>query len=642
VLIIGTYRDTDAALARPLSDALGELARTTDCMQLLLTGLSHDDTAHFVELSAGVAPMPVLASAIHDASSGNPLFVTELVRLLRAEDRLHELEGDDALVLPHGVEQVIARRLEHLSDECRRTLSLAAVIGREFDVTLLERAGEASPDELLGHLDDARAARVIEEAPALRFSHDLVRHTLYAGLGRSERRRIHEAVALALESRAARPEAVAAALGHHFAEALPGGDPAKAVEYLTLAGDAAGDIAASHEAASFYSRAAEIAKANEFPADVVCDLYLQLAERLIEAFDMAAAKSAVEDAETLIASAPDRVRESRLAVARAHLRMLDALALDDQEIFDAIALFEELGDPVGAARGWGALVILNCGRSDRLQGDVAAERMLECARRAGSKALLSQAMRSIGSALALGAAPIGEALVRLRAFYDESDDPFTRARLLNCIACLEAMRGHFDESRAIVAQALDLVPAGQRFELEGYVYSTGSRTEYLSGNFRRAEELARADNVNLEAQGLVRYMSSELTFLVDALIAQGKLEEAGVQLERAAPLAAPDDVDALLRQARSRARLEFARDDLETAEEFARRALTYVEAAMAPDEHADSLLLLARILAAAGRHDEAREAAAQAFDVAEAREHTVYMQQARELLAAPAPVAVAD
>jgi DNA-binding SARP family transcriptional activator len=643
VLIVGTYRDTDAALARPLSDALSELARTTDCLQLVLTGLSGDDTAHFVELSAGVAPMPMLATAIHDASSGNPLFVTELVRLLRAEDRLHELGGDDPLALPHGIEQVIARRLEHLSDACRRTLALAAVIGREFDVALLERAAETSVDELLAHLDDARAARVIEETPGLRFSHDLVRHTLYAGLARGERRRMHEAVALALESRnAARPEAVADALGHHFAEALPGADAAKAVHYLTLAGDAAGDINASHEAATLYSRAAEIAKASGSGADVLCDLYLKLAERLVEAFDMAGAKTAVEEAQSLIASAPDRVLESRLVVARAHLRMLDALALEDEEVFDAIALFEEIGDPVGAARGWGALVILNCGRSDRLKGDEAAEHMLDCARRAGSKPLLSQAMRSIGSALALGAAPISEAIPRLRVLFDEADDAMTRGRLLNCIATLEAMRGRFDESRALAAEALELVPPGRRFELEGYVYSTGTRTEYLAGNFRRAEELARADNVHLETQGLVRYMSSELTFLVDALIAQGKLEEAAAQLERAAPLAAPDDVDALLRQARSHARLEFARADVETAESFARQALSYMDQAMAPDEHAESLLLLSAILTAAGRDAEARDVAADAFGVAEAREHSVFMQRARELMGAAAPVAAAD
>jgi tetratricopeptide (TPR) repeat protein len=454
---------------------------------------------------------------------------------------------------------------------------------------------------------------------------------------------MHEAVANALERRnAGRPEPVAAALGHHFAEALPGPAAAKAVHYLTLAGDEAAEVVAPHEAASLYSRAAEIAKANGFSADVICDLYLKLAERLVEAFDMLGAKEAVAQAEALIASAPDRVRESRLVVARASSRMLDALALDEEEIFDAIALFEKVGDPVGEARGWGALVTLNCGRSDRLEGDRAAEQMLKCARRAGSKALLSQAMRSIGSALALGGAPISEALPRLRALFDESEDPFTRARLLNCTAVLEGAQGRFDEGRAILAEARELVAPAQRDELDGYLLSSRSRIEYMVGNFRRAEEFARASNLQLESQGLVRFMSSELMFLVDALIAQGKLDEAIAQLDKAAPMAAPDDVDALLRQARSHARLEFARGDLEAAEQFARSAVSYMDKAMAPDEHAECLLLLATILIAASRDDEARQAAEEALHVAEAREHLVYAQQARELIGAPAPVAAAD
>src|SRR4051794_26309322 len=119
VLILGTYRDTEVALAPALSETVGALARTTDCLQLVLTGLTEDDTAHVVEVSAGVAPMPALSAAIHQASSGNPLFVTELIRLLRAEDRLREIGSDESLPLPRGVDQVIARRLERLSDECR-------------------------------------------------------------------------------------------------------------------------------------------------------------------------------------------------------------------------------------------------------------------------------------------------------------------------------------------------------------------------------------------------------------------------------------------------------------------------------------------------------------------------------------------
>jgi DNA-binding SARP family transcriptional activator len=640
VLIVGTYRDTQADLERHLSDALNDLARTTDCLQLVLTGLSPEDTAHFVEVSAGVAPMPALAAALHETSAGNPLFVSELVRLLRAEDRLRELEQNQALVLPRGVEQVIARRLGQLSDPCRATLELAAVIGREFDATLLERAGAASSDELLRHLDDAIAARVVELAGArsFRFTHDLVHQTLYSALAGAERRRLHEAVATALEDLHG---ALVADLAHHFAEALPGGDAAKAMRYLRLAGDSAAELAAPHEAADFYKRAADVARAAGAPADELGELYLAQAEQLVVIQDMKDAKLAIESAEALLRSSTDRALRARLTVVRAHLRMLDALSFDDESIFEVIEMFEELGDPSGAARGWGALVTINCGRSDRLKGGEAAERMLDCAKRAGNKTLVNLAMRNIGSNLALGAGTIGEAIPRTRALIAECDDAFTQARLMNSLSALEALRGRFDEGRALIAQAGETCPPRDRPNLLSYVATGGAHLELLAGNAERAEELARVGVADLESQGLVRYLSSEACFLIDALTAQGKLEEAEALLERAKPWAAPDDADAQLRQARSRARLEFARGDLRRAEAFARTALEHVERAAAPDEHAETLLLLATILRVSGGEDEAQAAAAEALAVSEARGALVLAEQARGMLGAPEPVAPA-
>src|SRR5204863_10134360 len=55
ILILGTYRDTDAAGNEALTEALTDLTRTSDCVQLVLTGLTSEDTAHFVELSSGIA-----------------------------------------------------------------------------------------------------------------------------------------------------------------------------------------------------------------------------------------------------------------------------------------------------------------------------------------------------------------------------------------------------------------------------------------------------------------------------------------------------------------------------------------------------------------------------------------------------------
>jgi DNA-binding SARP family transcriptional activator len=643
VLIVGTYRDTQAALERPLSDTLNELARTTDCLQLVLTGLSSDDTAHFVEVSAGVSPLPALSSAIHEVTSGNPLFVSELVRLLAAEDRLNELQDGDALALPRGVDQVIARRLERLSEPCRATLALAAVIGRDFDVDLLTRAGDAPATEVLAHIDDAIAVRVVDEAAGtFRFSHDLVRHTLYAALGPVERRRMHESVATALELlHARRPEPVVADLAHHFSQALPAGDPAKAIRYLTLAGDAAAQLSASEEAADLYSRAAEVETANGGDPALLGELYVKLAEQLVEIPDLQRAKEAVDEADVLVRAAPDRSREARVAVVRAHLHLLDDSSLDEEQIFDALALFDDIGDPLGAARAWWALVVINCGRSDRLRGNEAAERMLDCAKRGGSRALTGRALGSIASSMSLGAAPASEAIVRTRALLDEAPDTLTRAKLLTSLAKIEAKRARFDEARSLLAEVWAMITPRESTALAGYIYSAGAQVETYARNWLRAEELARADVADLESHGLARYLSSELMFLVDALIAQGRLEEAAVHLERAAPLAADDDADALFRQARSRARLELARGDIRAADTAIRIAVGHVEQAEAPDEHAETLLVLADVLRAAGRDLDASDAAERALQISIARENVPLAHWCREFLGATEAVAPA-
>jgi hypothetical protein len=119
---------------------------------------------------------------------------------------------------------------------------------------------------------------------------------------------------------------------------------------------------------------------------------------------------------------------------------------------------------------------------------------------------------------------------------------------------------------------------------------------------------------------------------------EGKLAEAAAELERGKPWAAPDDADAILRQARSGARLEFARGNFEAAEAAAREALARVEEADAPDEHAETLIVLAQILHARGREGEFEAAIAESIAVNESRGALVLRDQARELLESPVTV----
>src|SRR3954467_15752375 len=81
------------------------------------------------------------------------------------------------------------------SEECNRLLLLASVLGREFAVDALARLAGVSVDALLDHLDEAIAARVVTDVPGggghLRFSHVLIRDTLFDGIAGPRRAQLH-------------------------------------------------------------------------------------------------------------------------------------------------------------------------------------------------------------------------------------------------------------------------------------------------------------------------------------------------------------------------------------------------------------------------------------------------------------------
>ncbi len=102
---------------------------------MLLRGLSQQDVGRFIEVAAGVDPPSGLAEAVHTQTEGNPLFVTEVVRLLVQEGELSSESGprDSWTVrIPEGVREVIGRRLNRLSQRCNETLTIASVVGRDI------------------------------------------------------------------------------------------------------------------------------------------------------------------------------------------------------------------------------------------------------------------------------------------------------------------------------------------------------------------------------------------------------------------------------------------------------------------------------------------------------------------------------
>ena len=195
-LVVGSYRHTEVDHGHPLLAAVADLTHGRH-RWLLLGGLGERDVASFVALVAGAEPSAELTAEMYRQTDGNPFFVTEVVRLLASQGRLDPAARGAAVLgggLPEGVRAVVAERLGRLSADCQRILQVAAVVGRDFELRVLQPASGLDAERLLALLEEAEAARVAGTAPGglgrWRFAHALVREVLYDGLLAARRVRL--------------------------------------------------------------------------------------------------------------------------------------------------------------------------------------------------------------------------------------------------------------------------------------------------------------------------------------------------------------------------------------------------------------------------------------------------------------------
>lgn len=260
LVIVGAYRDADPRV-HDLAGLLGDLVRVG--RRLPLGGLSRPEVAAYMERLAGQPPGPAVVARVHEVTGGNPLFVGELVRALRADGQLAATGGAVAAPLPRIPEELrglLHRRLAGLSTEAVANLKVASVIGRDFELRVLRRISRLSVGRLLEALAEAERAGIVSEDAAApgrySFSHELLREALYEDIPAARRLKLHHAIGLALEA-ASRddPDPHLAALAHHFTRSARLGDAARAVEHSTRAGDRAAGQLAYEDAARHYTQA---------------------------------------------------------------------------------------------------------------------------------------------------------------------------------------------------------------------------------------------------------------------------------------------------------------------------------------------------------------------------------------------------
>jgi DNA-binding CsgD family transcriptional regulator/tetratricopeptide (TPR) repeat protein len=273
MLLLATFRDTEADVPETLAEALADLRRSEDVVRLRLGGLSGDEVEEFVRRAGGESVVPELnelARAISDLTEGNAFLLCELWRALVETGTLAVVDGGLRLTrpladlgTPEGVREVVSQRLTRLSPSTTELLELAAVVGSVFEVRILERASPLPSPDLLGALDEAVRTGLIEEISAFglshRFTHELVRRALFDRLPAARRAELHLRVAEALEQvHHNEVGRVLADLAYHYAAAGPAADVHRAVDYNVRAARAARASLAFDQASTHLATALEL------------------------------------------------------------------------------------------------------------------------------------------------------------------------------------------------------------------------------------------------------------------------------------------------------------------------------------------------------------------------------------------------
>jgi class 3 adenylate cyclase/tetratricopeptide (TPR) repeat protein len=618
----------------------GKLNATT----VLLEPLNAVDTETLIDelLPTQEGIDPQLRDQVRTAAAGNPLFVEEIIAMVR------ESSGND-VVVPPTIKALLAARFDQLRPEERSVLERGSIEGQSFHRGAVE---VMAPDEhdlsrnltTLVRKDLLRPDRaVFAGEDAFKFRHLLIRDAAYDALSKADRAELHARFAGWLLERGDDLEALDEIAGYHLEQAFryrgelgPADEAARelaavAAEHLDAAGRHAldrGDLAA---AVKLLERASALMSAHE--------VNVALEEALIYGLGMCGSpREAVARAETaasLCAAAGDRLGEMRTMLAGAILRgsvdpaghreRLGAL-LDDVR-----PVIERSGDPAAlASLEWVA------GDFAFYQGRfeaalVALTRSMGHARRAEERWLERSARETAAGAVGYGPTPVDEALRWVENA--QAEDPAFQPSVLLARAMLVGYVGRFDEARSLFAEAVRQVNERGLTTFAAASMQLAWQIETLAGDTLSAERVARQGCEQLERIGERGYLSTQACQLGEALYALGRYDESEQWALRGLELGDSGDVMTQQLGLQVRSKLLARRGDHSTSLSLAEQADDLALATDSPLQQGDAALNLAEVLYLAGERPRAAAQTQRAVEHYERKGATAFVAHARRLAA---------
>ncbi|MFT3754909.1 MAG: AAA family ATPase [Pseudoxanthomonas sp.] len=252
LLVVGSYRDGEAAASQPLVQTLGALRQAGVALhELTLGALTVADIESFLadSLRSTRERVVPLAKALYDKTHGNPFFVKQTLLALRRDELLYFDFASESWLwkLPEILNYRVADnvvdftvgKIQLLPAPAQEVLKLAACIGSQFELETLAALCQKTVPETAGILWDALREglcapldadyRLVDPESqialgglgfkvAYRFLHDRVQQAAYSLLPESELPALHLQVArlLRLRSQGQVADTELFALANHY------------------------------------------------------------------------------------------------------------------------------------------------------------------------------------------------------------------------------------------------------------------------------------------------------------------------------------------------------------------------------------------------------------------------------------------
>jgi class 3 adenylate cyclase/tetratricopeptide (TPR) repeat protein len=576
------------------------------------------------------------------ASGGNPLFVEEMLAMMRESG-----DGDGEIVVPATIQALLQARLDRLGPEERVVVERGSVEGQVFHRgAVAELSPEVRP-ELEGHLATLVRKELIrpdrtafEGDDAFRFRHLLIRDAAYEALPKAIRAELHEQFAnwLAPHDLVERDEI----LGYHLEQAslyraeLNPGDPvvpelgSRASQHLATAGRSALNRGDYHAGRALLRRAQSILPVgDERRLGLAPDLF----EALWESGDHEASRAVVGAA----LEASDPVLRATAAILYSTAGLFGGGQSDTERSErreEARQVLEQAGNDHGLGLYWWSVALEAWFACRAAETAVACEQALLHFERGGNAPLSGWARHRLFASHSFGPTPAREALERIETIRAEGHGELLDAWSMIFVGRVLAMDGKTELGRELVRDGRGaLRDAGLLISAGGMSMAAGE-VELRAGDLAAEERVLREGFEALEALGDRSYYPTVALTLAECLYRRGADDEEIERLcEAARSTTGADDLVNFVWLDMLGGLLHARRGEHEDAEECSRRAIALAETTDFYFVRGYALAFRAETLALAGRSEHAAVAAAQALEILEAKGDIACAERSRTRLA---------